>query len=94
MSKFASGKNALGTCARSGRKMKLSDMVQDGYKPGLMVDPAWRDTRHPAERPVNMEEGIALRRPAPDIDDDSPGDNGETLAVALFSGLDKFGGGT
>lgn len=94
MPKFAKGRNAVGICARSGRKMLLRDMVPDGYKPGLMVDPAWRDTKHPQERPVTTEEGIALRRPAPDVDDDSAGDSGETLAEALFPDDDYFGGGT
>ena len=92
MTIYAKGRKAVGVCARSGRKMLLSDMVPDGYKKGLMVDPAWRDTAHPAEKPVKTEEGIALKKPAPDIDDDTGGAGG-TLA-SLFDANSYFGGGT
>ncbi len=91
--KYARGKNAVGICARSGRKMRLNDMVKDG-ETGQLVDPSWRDIYHPAKKPVRTEEGIALRRPAPDVDDDSPGDSGVSLAEALFSGQPYFGGET
>ena len=91
---FAKGKNALGICARSGRKMLLKDMIPDPYKPGLMVDPAWADIKHPAERPIKLRDNTALKRPAPDVDDDSPGDSGQTVAEALFTGQNYFGGGT
>lgn len=63
--KYASGKYAVGECARSGRKMKLRDMVEDGEYPGLMVDPAWRETKHPLETLGPVDDPVALRRPAP-----------------------------
>lgn len=94
MPKFAKGKKAVGICARSGRKMLLKDMVPDGEYPNLLVDPAWRDIYHPQKRPVNTDEGIVLKRPAPDIDDDSPGDSGVSVADALFPDGNYFGGGT
>lgn len=94
MPKYAKGKNAVGICARSGRKMLLKDMVPDGQNPGLLVDPDWRDIKHETERaPLDLADAEALRRPAPDIDDDSAG-AGDTLAEALFSGQQYFGGGT
>jgi hypothetical protein len=71
--------------------MLLSDMVRDG-ETGLLVDPAWRDIYHPSKRPVRLEEGIALKNPAPDVDDDSAG-AGDSLVDAL--GFDRYhGGGT
>ena len=93
MPKYAKGTHAVGICARSGRKMLLRDMVPDGQNPGLLVDPDWRDIKHEQERPLDVSDATALRRPAPDIDDDSAG-AGDTLAVALFSGENFFGGGT
>ena len=92
MAKFARGDNAVGICARGGHKMLLRDMVSDGQYPGLMVDPAWRDIKNPQER--KMTEGIALRRPAPDIDDDTAG-AGASLADAMgFPAGSYFGSGT
>lgn len=93
MTKYATGKYAMGICARSGRKMRLLDMVPDGQNPGLLVDPAWRDIKHPAEKPFDATDAQALRRPAPDTDDDSAGAGG-SLASTLFSGQTVFGGGT
>lgn len=72
--------------------MLLKDMVRDG-ETGLLVDPAWRDEYHPQKIPPRMEEGIALKRPAPDLDDDSPGDSGQSLAEAM-GWTNSFGGGT
>lgn len=93
MAKFAKGKYAMGICARSGRKMPLKDMVPDGYKPGLMVDPAWRDTKHPAEKPQHLIDGVALKRPAPDVDDADLAPGSDDLVTALgFTSY--FGGGT
>lgn len=64
--RFASGRNAMGECARSGRKMRLASMVEDGYYPGLLVDPQWRETRHPLERLPEVSDPVALRKPAPE----------------------------
>lgn len=86
---FARGANAVGICARSGRKMPLKDMVRDGEL-GLLVDPAWRDEFHPQKKPARLEEGIALRNPAPDLDDDSAG-SGQSVAAAL--GFTRYHGG-
>lgn len=93
MPKYAKGRSAVGICARSGRKMLLKDMVPDGQNPGLLVDPDWRDIKHPAEKPFDATDAQTLRRPAPDTSDDSGG-AGSSLATALFSGQNYFGGGT
>ena len=93
MTRYASGRFAVGICARSGRKMPLRDMVPDGNYPGLLVDPDWRDIKHEQETPVDVSDAEALRRPAPDTGDDSGG-AGDSLATALFSGQHYFGGGT
>ena len=71
--KFASGKNAWGMCQRCGLRARYTELVADGENPGLRVHPWCRDIAHPAEKPFRTTEGIALRRPSPDIDDDSPG---------------------
>ena len=91
---FAKGKVAVARCQRSGDKIPYSKLVEDGYTPGLMVSPEWRDTAHPAERPVRLKEGIALRRHSPDIDDDGSGTAADNLATELFPGEPVFGGGT
>lgn len=47
--------------------MLLKDMVQDQLT-GLLVDPAWNEP--PLMRPpTDIIDGIALRRPAPKLDD-------------------------
>ncbi len=90
---FAKGKHAVGICQRSGRKLPYSQLVEDGDIPGLLVDPAWRDISHPAERPIRTKEAIALRKPAPDTDNDGTVPAG-SLADELFPGENVFGGGT
>jgi hypothetical protein len=90
--KYAKGKHALGICARSGRKMLLKDLVPDGQRPELLVDPAWRDIKHPAEKPLqDLSDAEALKRPAPDLETEVGG-NGEALEGALGFPY-HFGGG-
>jgi hypothetical protein len=64
--RFARGARAVGECGRSGRKMLLRRMVEDGYTPGLMVDPNWYDPPHPQEDPVVTTDAVALEKPAPE----------------------------
>ena len=90
---FAKGRNAYGRCMRSGKRVPYSQLVPDGDSPGLLVAPDERDIRHPAKTPPILAEGVALRRPSPDIDDDSTGDSGEDLVTAFGFGS-YFGGGT
>lgn len=63
--RYAAGKHAVGECARSGRKMLLRDMVSDGYYPNLLVDPAWREEKHPQEYLPKIEDPTSLYRPSP-----------------------------
>lgn len=69
MAKFASPARTWGECARSGKRMLLKDMVQDGYQPGLMVAPEYYDPVHPQEKlqPIGAD-AIAVKHPAPDLD--------------------------
>lgn len=47
--------------------MLLKDMIPDPYK-GFLVDPAWAEPKLPIETPKDLSDGIALLRPAPDLD--------------------------
>jgi hypothetical protein len=47
--------------------MRYRDLVEDGHIPGLLVHPDWWEPKHPQEIPVEVEDPIALRRPAPEI---------------------------
>ena len=93
MTTYAKGTHSIGQCSRCGGRSPLRDLVDDGYRKGLLVHPSCRDTEHPAEKPVSLEEGIAVRRPAPDLDDDSVGNSGESLVTAK-GWSNYFGGGT
>lgn len=64
--RYARGSRALGECARSGKRLLLRDMVEDPLT-GLMVDPDWAEP--PLMRPPeDIYDGVALDRPAPDLD--------------------------
>ncbi len=80
---YASGRHAWGQCGRCGGRTKLNELVLDGQVPNLLVHPSCRDMKHPAEKPFNPLDAQALKRPAPDLDDDSPGDTGETFTEAM-----------
>lgn len=94
--RFATGKWALATCGRCGMRGRYSEMVDDGQTPGLRVHPACRDIRHPQEKPVRAEDGVALQRPT-----GNPDTANDPLATAatLINNLPpltghSFGGGT
>lgn len=80
--RFAKGSNAVGECGRSGRKMKLRDMVEDGNTPGLMVDPSWYEPKHPQEEVVVGTDATALERPAPE--QSVPDDEGDAVPVSSW----------
>ena len=90
--KYASGKNALGRCQRCGDKVPYLEMVDDKQVPGLRVCQDCFDIKHPQEKRLNMDEGIVLKHPTPDGDDDSVGDTEEPLVEAL--GFDSYFGGS
>lgn len=64
---YAKGKNAIGLCQRCGFKFKLSALREDGDT-HLLVCSECFDIPHPAERPINAADAMALRRPSPDVD--------------------------
>jgi hypothetical protein len=75
--------------------MLLKDMVSDGYYPSLVVDPNWYEGKHPQESLPEIEDPVALWRPAPERDLSGgtlffrPGDtlfNG--FAVRCLAGID------
>lgn len=95
MSKYASGKYAVGICQRCGIKARLNVLVADGQLPNLLVHPWCRDIKHEQQKRQLKDDRIILRRPAPDLDDMSGGDHaGETLVDARHDGGPYFGGGT
>ena len=65
--KYAKGRHAVAECQRSGQKMRYRDLVEDGHVPGLLVHPDWWEPKHPQEIPVEIDDPIALLRPAPEI---------------------------
>jgi len=71
-----------------------NEMVDDGDKPGLRVHKTCRDIKHPAEKPLPLEDAVALRKPSPDIDDDGSDTPAPNLAETLFPDDNYFGGGT
>jgi len=64
---FATGKNAIGMCSRCGFVYPYPTLRKDGYTNSLVCNGCY-DTAHPAERPINLSDAQALRRPAPDLD--------------------------
>lgn len=91
--RYASGKYALGRCARCGDKAAYRDLVSDGQHPGMRVHAWCRDEKHPTEKPFRTDDATGLRNPAPDIDDDSAGE-GDQLQETFDSDITYFGGGT
>lgn len=81
--RYAIGKYAVGMCDRCGLEFPLRLLVPDGYKKGLLVCTTCRDIFPPQEKPVRLDEGIALRNPRPNRDDDS---------VVIASGTAQAGG--
>lgn len=75
--KYVRGDKAVGICQRSGIKMLRRDMVEDGYYPGLMVHPQWKDERHPQERLPKLADPVTVYKPAPDDVGDPPELSGE-----------------
>lgn len=65
--RYARGSRAWGECQRSGRKMLLRDMVEDGQVQGLLVDPEYYEPKHPQEAVPLVDDPIALYKPAPEL---------------------------
>ena len=84
--KYASGRNAWGRCQRCGDRVRYLELVNDQQVPGLRVCPSCYDIKHPAEKPVKLDDGIALRRPSPDNDDDTVDDVEDITGTAAGGG--------
>ena len=80
--KFAKGGRALGRCGRCGDRYLLSELRDDGYKKGRLVCPGCFDIYPPSLKPFNADEGIILKKPAPDTDDSSGGSVVDTTGTA------------
>jgi len=85
---YAIGKNALGICARSGKKMLLRNMVRDGQYPDLLVAPDEWDPKHPQEYLPDLSDPETLRDPTGDPDKEAAADDSTT---DIFD-PDLFGG--
>lgn len=64
--RYARGDRAWGECALSGQRMLLKDMVENP-RTGTLVHPDWAEPPDPRP-PVDIYDGVALERPAPDMD--------------------------
>lgn len=65
--RYAVGHKAWGICARSGKRVYLKDMVEDGQT-GMLVAKDWYEPKHPQETVEVYDDPVALYRPAPDPD--------------------------
>lgn len=92
MAGYAKGTHAVGYCRRCGDKMKLSRLRPDGEN-NLLVCPVCYDIKHPAESPVRVDDAVALRRPAPDLDVTASRtlDDDRELGEILFGAGNYFG---
>lgn len=61
------GRNQVGICQRSGKKVRRADLVEDGQVKGLLVAKEWWEPYHPQLLPPPMRaDGIPHFKPAPD----------------------------
>lgn len=74
-------KKAYGECGRSGKRVPLADMVEDGYIPGLLVARDWYEPPHPQDQePVDHAEEHTV--PAPEIS--APSGEGSPAPALVF----------
>lgn len=64
---YARGDKAWGECGRSGKRVRLNAMVEDGQIEGLLVAPEWYERKHPLETLQDVDDPVALAEPAPEI---------------------------
>lgn len=57
---------AWGICQRSGKRILLKDLVQDGYIPGMLVQSSWHEPRNNDLQRPNLFDRVNLTRPSPD----------------------------
>lgn len=89
---YASGKNAIGMCQRCGFVYPYPTLRKDGYTNSLVCSSCY-DISHPAERPINVSDAQALRRPAPDLDAAASRVLGDSRPLSTVLGFtNSFGG--
>lgn len=64
----AIGRNAIGICERSGKKMLRRQMVYDGQYPDLLVAPEEWDPKHPQEYLPDVSDPVTIYDPTGDTD--------------------------
>jgi len=64
----AVGRNAIGICERSGKKMLRRKMVYDGQYPDLLVAPEEWDPKHPQEYLPDVGDPVTIYDPTGDPD--------------------------
>lgn len=85
---YARGNKAWGECARSGKRVLLREMVEDGYIPGLMVARDWYEPAHPQDIPItDIADPVALLHPAPE--QSTPSGEGTAAAQLTFDASGK-----
>lgn len=88
---YATGKRAIGLCQRCGFVYKLDRLRQDGEN-NLLVCATCYDIKHPAEEPVNVADAMALRRPAPDLDEANANALDDDRPIGVVLGMTNFFG--
>jgi len=80
---YAKGSKAWGICRRCGLRDLLNNLVFDEYYPDLRVHPECKDYKHPQEHLVDVRDPIALWKPSPEDDVNTP---------PVLSGVQNQGG--
>ena len=86
--RYATGRNALGICERSGKKMLRRLLVHDGQYPDMLVAPDEWDPKHPQEYLADVSDPEAIHNPTGDPDKEAAKDDDTT---DIFD-PDLFGG--
>lgn len=85
---YARGKKAYGECGRSGKRVRLSDMVEDGQTEGMLVAADWYEPKHPQEIEPDLTDPEALARPAPELS--TPDGEGDEVPALTFDAQGKL----
>ena len=84
---YAIGHRAWGECQRCGARVRYTELVEDGYVPGLLVEQSCYEPPHPLDEPVVLPaDAEALAHPSPEVS--IPDAEGE---AAPAIGFDAYG---
>ncbi len=72
---YARGRNALGICDRSGKKMLRRKLIPDGQYPDLLVAPDEWDPKHPQESLPPTADPETIYNPTGDPDKEAAKDD-------------------